>query len=398
MALKGTLKDFGIADILNLIGQQRKTGVLFVRSRTEEVEVSFRDGSVVRAMAQSRKSRELLGSMLVRAELVSPEQLEKALEVQGRTLKRLGDILVAEGALKAENLREMTELQTAETLYRLFEWKSGTYEFAQQDVEHDRARGTALRPEAVLMEGFRRIDEWPLVRKVVTDDAMTFERLKRLGPPPVRPDSDGAELDAAFDAAMEGGSRPEEPVPRNIGRAERTIYRLAEPSMTVRRICDVSRMGDFVAQKALCNLVQAAYLGPAAPVRKSDTGRSGATPVLGDEVRQVLRRGVTQAGVGLLLVALFALAARALGSSPLPGGTGLAAGTVQARGAIVDVQRIRLQTALELFRLEKGRYPERLAELAEAGIVGASELHRPFDREYHYRQDGAGYVLLPPLP
>ena len=33
MALAGTLKDFGIADILQLIAQQPKTGVLHLRSK-----------------------------------------------------------------------------------------------------------------------------------------------------------------------------------------------------------------------------------------------------------------------------------------------------------------------------------------------------------------------------
>ena len=39
MALKGTLKDFGIADILQLIGQQQKTGTLHLQGRDQEVHV-----------------------------------------------------------------------------------------------------------------------------------------------------------------------------------------------------------------------------------------------------------------------------------------------------------------------------------------------------------------------
>ena len=49
MALAGTLKDFGIADILQLIGQQQKTGVLHLRSKDQEVKVGFKDGAIVSA-------------------------------------------------------------------------------------------------------------------------------------------------------------------------------------------------------------------------------------------------------------------------------------------------------------------------------------------------------------
>ena len=94
MALKGTLKDFGIADIFQLIGHQAKTGTLVLAGAEREVRVGFRDGCVVRADVTTRDRRELLGAMLVRAEVVTAEQLEQAVEAQKRTLKRLGDLLV----------------------------------------------------------------------------------------------------------------------------------------------------------------------------------------------------------------------------------------------------------------------------------------------------------------
>ena len=49
MALEGTLKDFSLADIFQLIGIQRKTGVLTLKSAEDVVTVSFLDGSVVSA-------------------------------------------------------------------------------------------------------------------------------------------------------------------------------------------------------------------------------------------------------------------------------------------------------------------------------------------------------------
>ena len=105
MALQGTLKDFGIADILQLIGQQQKTGTLHLQSKEQEVHVTFRDGSIVRAESSTRRKKELIGNMLVRAELISESQLESALEIQRRTLKRLGDVLVSERILPSASGR-----------------------------------------------------------------------------------------------------------------------------------------------------------------------------------------------------------------------------------------------------------------------------------------------------
>ncbi|MCI0672161.1 MAG: DUF4388 domain-containing protein, partial [Myxococcaceae bacterium] len=71
MALQGTLKDFGIADILQLIGQQQKTGTLHLRSRDQEVHLAFREGVIVRAESTTRRRKDLIGAMLVRAELIT---------------------------------------------------------------------------------------------------------------------------------------------------------------------------------------------------------------------------------------------------------------------------------------------------------------------------------------
>ena len=49
IALRGNLKDFGIAEVFQLIGQQRKTGLLEISAKGRQVCLAFSDGAVVRA-------------------------------------------------------------------------------------------------------------------------------------------------------------------------------------------------------------------------------------------------------------------------------------------------------------------------------------------------------------
>src|SRR6185295_8893206 len=107
MALQGTLKDFGIADILQLIGQQQKTGKLRLTSKDQEVAIAFKDGNIVLAESSTRKKKDLIGAMLVRGELITETQLEAALEAQKRTLKRLGDVLVSLKMITQERFKAM---------------------------------------------------------------------------------------------------------------------------------------------------------------------------------------------------------------------------------------------------------------------------------------------------
>ena len=54
MALQGTLKDFSITEIIQLIGQQLKTGVLKIRRGKNVVEIYFVDGMIVHVYSNYR--------------------------------------------------------------------------------------------------------------------------------------------------------------------------------------------------------------------------------------------------------------------------------------------------------------------------------------------------------
>jgi len=401
VALKGTLKDFGIAEILQLIGQQAKSGVLHLESKDDVIHIAMADGSVVRAESAGRKAREKLGTLLVRADLIDQRQLDAALDLQKRTLRRLGDVLVELGYVTVAQLREMTALQTTETVYKLFHWKSGTYAFEPGDVEWDPETVTPVRAESVLMEGFRQVDEWPLVRKRISSMEMTFERLRSLEPERIRTGPLDRDVDAAFDALGEAPAPPEEEKSASadlvLGREERRVFELVEPGRTVERLVDLSRLGEFETCKALQNLVTRGYLRALAPARS----RSRAVGAYARDVRHRTRtwlvRGATTAAIAAALAGLvFWVDQRGLAIGVRGGEIDL--GDNVAPRYLARYQLARLRGALGVFRVEKGQYPERLEELVDAGLLGERDLRHPWRQPYHYRRrpDG-GFILLSPV-
>ncbi len=397
MALKGTLKDFGIAEILQLIGQQAKSGVLHLEARDDVIHIAIADGSVVRAESTGRKARERLGNMLVRAELLTKEELEYALELQKKSLRRLGDILVEVGFVSKKDLRETTALQTTETIYRLFHWKSGTYEFEPGDVEWDRETVAPLRAESVLMEGFRQVDEWPLIRKRITSTGMTFERHKPLEPERPAPGEAGKrgdEIDDAFEALGEEPERKGESGP--IGRNERRVYELAEPGRTVEKIVDLSRLGEFETCKALLNLVNLRFLEALPPVNRA----AAAVGAYAHDWHARLRRGTARVFATVAIAA--ALAGIAYwadrGGLALGANGGTAIHDNSAQRFLARYQMERLRGALEVYRLERGEYPQALGQLVDVGLASSRDLSYPWGQEYYYRRRAEGrFVLLPPV-
>jgi Domain of unknown function (DUF4388) len=371
MALSGTLKDFGIADILQLIGHQTKTGLLVLKSGNDEVDVQFVDGNVVFATQKARDRSDLLGSLLLRAELITEEKLQEALEEQQRSLKRLGDVLIQEGLVGREKLAQVMRLQTTETLYKLFRWKTGTYEFSQQEVDATKSGFDPIRAESILLEGFRRMDEWPAVRKKIPWGNATFQKVKSLETPP---EGDG------------GDGTPTE--------SHKRVYTLALEGRTADKVADVSLLGEFEAVKALVELQEWGYLKVIPP----STGRMAAIKGLTEGGRRWARSGallrlILSAAFFCATIFVVHLAAPALGSSR---------SEKQARhGAVSRLlshdQLLRLESALELYRLEHGEYPRELNQLVEGRVVAEEDLRYPFREPYHYRRTQHGFVLLPPL-
>ena len=127
MALEGKIVDFGVADILQLISQQQKTGVLIVERSEQGIEVLFWNGMIISAHPIAKAEKELLGEKLVKSELITPEQLERALDHQDNNFQHLGEILVEMGILGKDQLDRIIGNQIYDTFSELFQWKEGSY-------------------------------------------------------------------------------------------------------------------------------------------------------------------------------------------------------------------------------------------------------------------------------
>jgi hypothetical protein len=391
MALKGTLKDFGIADILQLIGQQQKTGVLHLRTHDQEVQVGFKDGNIVKAESSTRNKKDLIGNMLVRAGIITEAQLQEALETQRRTLMRLGDVLVSSGMMTRELFTEMVQLQTSETLYGLFSWKTGTYAFEQGEVDDDPAAGVKLRAESVLMEGFRMVDEWPVIKRTITSYEITFEKLAEI--PPESPRQAEADDDDAFDEAFGEEKTQSKGEFKTVGANERKVFELIRPHHNVRKMIELSCLGEFETCKALLNLVNLGYLKVIAP--------AGRTHAVGENINVLRQTGawVGRMGVTALVLGAVVLVGTSVDVNPFSLGTSPRSFADPASQRVISrAQMSRIEAALGVYEVEKGELPERLDALVEEGLLAATDVRYPWREKYYYRRTAAGgFVLLPPL-
>ena len=129
MSFVGRLDQFQIADLLQIIAANQKTGKLNLTRSDAEGLVVFRDGQIV--YASSSSARETLGHLLLCAGMISQEQLVEALETQHseQNEKRLGSVLVETGRLTSEALVSVLRQQLEKVLSEFLSWEQGFFKF-----------------------------------------------------------------------------------------------------------------------------------------------------------------------------------------------------------------------------------------------------------------------------
>ena len=387
MALRGTLRDFGLADIFQLIGIQRKTGVLKLSNGERKVIVSFLSGSVVSADSTKPALEDRLGSVLVNSGKITEKQLAEALKVQKGNLKRVGRILVEQKTITPEDLREALRLQVTQIVYNLFRWRDGEYDFSQEEtIDYEREFFQPIPAENILMEGARMVDEWPIIERRIPDFSIIL-----------RPAASAAgggtaaapvyETNIGFGPAPPpgGGERPED-AGEEISEEERAVLRLVDGRATVQEIIDRAQIGEFETCRILYELLNRGSI------------RAGDSEIPRTEAPPAPPRQSAVIRACLFLLPVLAILSLVTSTrSPLsPVGGGPAHdpfGVERIRSHLSQARVGRIDRALRLYYLDKQTLPQTLETLVSEGFLGPRDLVDPWGRRYDFLLQPSGYAL-----
>lgn len=173
MSLKGELRTMPLPDVLQWVANGRKTGTLYLERQSVQKRIFLRDGNIFSSW--SNHPRESLGQFLIRLGLLTEEQLFTALLAQEERGVPLGSVLVADGVLSEAGLRRALETKAEETVYDLFLWPSGEFEFREGELPPNVLIDFETPVTPVILEGIRRVDEWQRIRAVFPTMETTFK-------------------------------------------------------------------------------------------------------------------------------------------------------------------------------------------------------------------------------
>ena len=253
MALEGSIKDFGLADILQLIQLQKKTGILMMKNASIQTKVLFENGMVITAHHSESDGLDKIGEVLARAGRISEEQLKKAIQNQRQTKEKIGIILVNMGAVTKEELIKALDLQVKEILFGLFKWKEGQYSFNPTDISYERDYWHPVNTEFILMEAVRRVDEWPMIEKKISNLEIVFAKNEENADKVKGVKAEEDSLDDMF-----GESKQEEGV--YLTQDEMSVYNLLDGQQNIHHLIEIGQLGAFETCKALSNLLSSGLI------------------------------------------------------------------------------------------------------------------------------------------
>ncbi len=247
MAIKGSLKEASLPDVIQLLTLGRRSGCLAVADRENFGYIYFDEGRITYASIVNRRDR--LGDMLVKNGRISAAQLDEAVARQASDRDRkLGEILVETGALPRAELEDYIRLQIEEAVYYLFTWSSGTFNFEAGVRPEHQDFLVQINPESLLLEGARRVDEWSLISKKIPSFDLIFTV--------DRPHMDAADV--------------------TLSAAQHRLLSLLDGSRDVQQVVEDSGMVEFEAGKALYGLITAGF------AHRTGSSASAAVPKVND--------------------------------------------------------------------------------------------------------------------
>ncbi|MEL6341008.1 MAG: response regulator [Myxococcota bacterium] len=235
-ALSGDLAQCGLAEVFQMLGLQRQTGRLGVRSDDTEIEAWYRGGSIRLVTGIGIAEEHRLGAILVRRGSMNSTELSSLIESHPDEHRRLGARAIAAGFVEPKQLSDAMRLQSSELVYELLRFGEGSFDFVcfSELPGWVLEFGFELTVDELLMEGFRRVDEWGLIEAAIP----SFDQV-----PAVRLHLTTALTDA-----------------------ERTVLNAIDGRLNVRQVLDVASLGTFDGARLLYRLVSSGVVKLLPPI------------------------------------------------------------------------------------------------------------------------------------
>lgn len=253
MALEGSLRDFDLFSLFNMIKTQGKSGTLVLSRGQEFVKIFFDQGEIVGCDSNQVRLEDRIGAMLVRMGRLSGEELLAMIQKQRQTMKRMGNLLLEAGHISSQDLEDALFNQAMSIIYRTFRWVEGDYRFdSMLPPDMDRENFPPIPVDTVLMEAARIMDEWPEVQRRLPEHTRVLQKTAQA-------QSLSLDMDRDFSGVLDGASIS----PQNqsgLSFEQETILTYFSEPQNIQGVLLITRFDELETCKVIADLMEMGLL------------------------------------------------------------------------------------------------------------------------------------------
>ena len=175
-AFQGRLEDFGLVDLLQGMSLDGKSGALHLNAdRGGSGIVYFDQGAIVGAQEHDREAL-TLGAVLQQLQFASQQQMDYVfhLQTQDPLGKRIGERLVEQNIITPSQLEKALQQQTLWTIREMSLWRQGDYSFHRGEQMPADAVAPRIETTKAVMEALRYQHDWDALENVLPDGMRTI--------------------------------------------------------------------------------------------------------------------------------------------------------------------------------------------------------------------------------
>ena len=254
VALEGFIRDFAIADIIQFLKQQNKTGILTIDSKGRVTRIFFNEGKIAWATTPETQDPQWVARFLVETDRISSSKIDPIL-AKSSDLPSIENELLNTGDLSEEELREIFDIQTKEAIFALFRRQEGKYSFEVSSVSNRPSHSSSIEVDFLLLEGMRQLDEWPFIEKKLPSRNAVLEKTPEL----VDKVKTGSGEDDAIDSMLDA-PKSTESIQAQDGKIltpeEMVVYQFIDGVRTLNQLIKVTAMGAFNTCRSVVSLME----------------------------------------------------------------------------------------------------------------------------------------------
>ncbi len=164
--LQGSLKEFGLVEILQMMEMENMSGALHLRQASDRIGIVYVKDGKMAGCSELDSGALTLGDVLQQLGMAGAPEIEAAFQrqLQDAFGKRIGERLIEMRVINEGQLRESLRTKALWTIRDIGLWKDGSYEFAaipdSKNILPYGEEPLSLDVMRVTMEMVRYSDEW----------------------------------------------------------------------------------------------------------------------------------------------------------------------------------------------------------------------------------------------